>query len=218
MDVDGRDVVLLGRHLQLLVELGLVLDAVVGQRGVHVQRLALALPGVALRVHVDLLVAVQDLPDGLLPGHFEPVLRVAEGVDNSDELALLGELADEVLLVLPPGDGQRVADELQVQEPAMRDVELLLALRVDECAWLFGLLVEPAGDVGACGLDDGLYLSEMPALLDEVGEVVDVVEEAHPDVVGRVVALQLREDVVPSLVVGLGHQLLYLVCCTLFRH
>ena len=100
----------------------------------------------------------------------------------------------------------------------MWDVELFLSLRVDEGAWLFGLLVEPAGDVGACCLDDGLYFCEVPALLHEVGEVVDIVEEGHPDVVGRVVALQLRQDVVPSLVVGLGHQFLYLVCCTLFRH
>lgn len=30
MDVDGRDVMLLGWHLELLVELGLVLDSVVG--------------------------------------------------------------------------------------------------------------------------------------------------------------------------------------------
>lgn len=141
-------------------------------------------------MHVYLLVAVQDLPDGFLPRHLELVLGVAESVDNSDELALLGELANEVLLVLPPGDGQRVADELQMQEPAMRDVELFLALRVDEGAWFFGLLIEPTGDVRACSLDDGLNLGEMPALLDEVGEVVDIVEEGYPDIVGRVVALQ----------------------------
>lgn len=109
-------------------------------------------------MHVYLLIAVENLPDGFLPGHFELVLGVAESIDDSDELALLGQFADEVLLVLPPGDGQRVADELQMQEPTMRDVELFLALRVDEGAWFFGLLIEPTGDVCACCLDDRLNL------------------------------------------------------------
>jgi hypothetical protein len=58
----------------------------------------------------------------------------------------------------------------------------------------------------------------MATLLDELREVVDVIEEGDPYVVGRVVGLQFGEDVVASLVVGLRQQLLGVICCTLFRH
>jgi hypothetical protein len=94
------------------------------------------------------------------------------------------------LLVLPPGDGQGIANQFEMQVPALGDIELLLTLGVDEGAWLFGLFVEPAGDIGACSLDDGVYFGQVAVLLDELREVVDVVEEGDPDVVGRVVCLQ----------------------------
>lgn len=77
-----------------------------------------------------------------------------------------------------------------MQVSALRDIELLLALRVDEGAWLLGLLVEPASDISPCSLDDGVHLGQMAVLLDELREIVDIIEEGYPDIVGRVVSLQ----------------------------
>lgn len=77
-----------------------------------------------------------------------------------------------------------------MQVPALGDIELLLALRVDEGAWLFGLFFEPAGDIRACSLDDWVYFGQVPVLLDELREIVDVIEEGDPDIVGRVMCLQ----------------------------
>jgi hypothetical protein len=109
--MDGWDVLLFRRNLQLFVQLGLVLDAVIAESCLHVERLPLALPGVALGVHVDLFISIEDFPDRLLPWNFELIFCITEGVDDPDELTLLGELADEILLVLPPGNSERVALE-----------------------------------------------------------------------------------------------------------
>lgn len=89
MDVDGWNVILLRRHLQFLVELRLVLDSVVSQRRVHVQGLSLSLPGVALGMHVYLLIAVQYFPDSFLSRDLKLILSVAKSIDYSDQLALL---------------------------------------------------------------------------------------------------------------------------------
>lgn len=73
----------------------------------------------------------------------------------------------------------------------MRHIELFHSLRVYEGAGFFGLLIEPTSDISACCLDDRLYFWKMPVFLHKMGKIVDIVEEGHPDIVGRVVALQL---------------------------
>ena len=55
-------------------------------------------------------------------------------------------------------------------------------------------------DIGAGGLDD--RLTERPVIiLNEVGQVVDGVEEAHPAVISRVVHFHLCGRVVPAQLV-----------------
>lgn len=76
-----------------------------------------------------------------------------------------------------------------MQVSALGDIELLLPLWVDEGAWLLGLFIEPAGDVGACSLDDRVHFWQVTVLLDELREIVDIIEEGDPDIVGRVVCL-----------------------------
>ena len=58
MDVDSGYIMFFRRNLQLFVHLRLVLNAVLSQSAVHIQDLALALPGVAFGMNVYLLVSV----------------------------------------------------------------------------------------------------------------------------------------------------------------
>lgn len=69
-------------------------------------------------------------------------------------------------------------------------VVLFLALLVDEAARTSCLLIEPMSDISSCCVDDRLYFREVPMLLHEGSEVVDVLKEGDPNVIGRVVGLQ----------------------------
>lgn len=57
------------------------------------------------------------------------------------------------------------------------------------------------GDIGACSLDDWLYLWFLSILLNEPGKVVDLTEERKPDVVGMRVSLEFGKIVESSFVV-----------------
>ena len=58
MNVDSGYIVLFRGNLQLFIHLRLVLNAVLSQSAIHIQDLALALPGVAFGMNVYLLVSV----------------------------------------------------------------------------------------------------------------------------------------------------------------
>ena len=53
-------------------------------------------------MEVDLLVAVEDLVDGLFRWHFQYIFCLRQRIDDLDVTAALGELANVVFLVLPP--------------------------------------------------------------------------------------------------------------------
>ena len=100
----------------------------------------------------------------------------------------------------------------------LRDVYLFLSVFIDKSSRPFGLFVKPMRDIRPCSLNDRLGFRKMPVLLDEGAQVVHIAKKGHPDVVGSVVALQLRENVVFSFFVGLRDQLFVIICCTLFTH
>lgn len=204
MDMYGGEVLLFGWDFQFLVHGGLVNDAVISESGVHVEYFALALPGVALGVYVYFLVAVEDLPYGFFTWDFELVLSVAEGVDDAYFLRFFGEFAYEVLLVFPPWNGQRVFLQIQMQILSKRNIELLHPLGIDKCARVSRFFIEPAGDIGPSCLDNWFGLGCMAIFLYELGEIVDIIEEGYPDIVGRVMVFELGEGVVSSLVVWFG--------------
>lgn len=118
------------------------------------------------------------------------VLSIAESIDDPDKLGLLGQLAYEELLIFPPGDSQRIILYVEVQILSMGDIVLFLPLLVDKGTGTSCFLIEPMSDISSCRLDDGLYLCQMPMLLDERGEVVDVLKEGDPYIVGSIVSLQ----------------------------
>lgn len=72
----------------------------------------------------------------------------------------------------------------------MGNVVLFLAILVDKGTGTSGFLIKPMSYICSCSLDDRFYFCEMPMFLDEGREVIDVLKEADPDVVGSVVSLQ----------------------------
>ena len=81
---------------------------------------------------VDLFVSVKDLPNSLFLRNLELILSVTQSIYNSDELTFLCKFSNEKLLVLPPRNGQRIANKLKVKVSCLRDIELFLSLRIDK--------------------------------------------------------------------------------------
>ena len=167
---------------------------------------------------VDLFVSVKDLPNSLFLRNLELILSVTQSIYNSDELTFLCKFSNEKLLVLPPRNGQRIANKLKVKISSLRDIELFLSLRIDKSSRLFRLFIKPTRDISSRGLDDGVYFWQMPIFLNQLGEIVDIIEKGNPNIVRCVVRLKLRENVVPAFMVGLWYKFFDIICCTLFRH
>ena len=107
-------------------------------------------------------------------------------------------------MVFPPWNHHEIFFEIKMQEKTHGSVELFDSILVDTFSGIFCFLVKPVSDIGACSLDDGLYLLFLSILLYEPGEVVDFAEERDPDVVGVRVGLEFRKVVESSFVVGFG--------------
>lgn len=71
----------------------------------------------------------------------------------------------------------------------MRGIELFFSIFGDEGARASCFLVKPICYICSCCLNDGFDFWQVSMFLDQGGEVVDIVEEAHPDIVGTVMSL-----------------------------
>lgn len=153
---------------------------------------------------VDLLVAVEDLPYCFLFWHLQLVLCVAQSIDYSYELTLLRQFAYKILLVFPPRNGEWVALEFKMQIPPMWYIKLLLPLRINESSGLSCLFIKPTRYISSSCLYQWLDLRFISILLNEFCEIIDIIKEGYPDIVGRVVGLQFGENVIPSFMIRLG--------------
>lgn len=196
-----RHILLLRRDLQCLVECSLINDAILRQSGVHIQYNVFALPGVALGMRVDGLVAIQYLRNSLLAGHLQNILCVTESVDDADFLWTTGQPPNQVFLVLPPGDCHGVILQSQVQVLAFWCIELTLARLISTFLRRLGFVVEPARDVRACHCNQGINMRVKTMQLYKGSQVIDILKEADPYVVGGVVQEQLFLRVVAPLLV-----------------
>lgn len=199
-----KNVLLLRRNLQLLVKLRLVLNSIIRQSGIHIQDFSLSFPSITFCMNVDLLVSVKNFPNGLFFRNLKLIFSIAQSIDDSDELTFLCEFSNEKLLILPPRNGQRIANQLKMKVSSLRDIELFLSLSIDESSRLLCLFIKPTRDISSRCLDDGVYFWKMPILLNQLREIVDIIEKRNPDIVGCVMRLQFRENVVPAFMVGLG--------------
>lgn len=146
---------------------------------------------------VELEIPVEYLSNGLFGRDLKDRAVIVDHVDYSDPSRLLGELADDILRILPPLD---LAIRVNMQILASRAVVLSLSgLKIDLDSWLAAVVIEPVGDVGACGFDERSSKRIGDVLLDELGKVVDLSEEDDPAVVGCVVVAHLFKSVVSLL-------------------
>ena len=166
-------------------------------------------------MHILVRVTVEDLIEALLAGNLDRIVTLRQRVDDSDEASAPRERADAVAgFVLPPGHGEvRVPLGVRlrrrhVQEAPLRAHELRLPCRlIDVCARSLGRRVKPMGDIGAGCEDYRVALGLAMILIDQEGQVVDSVEEGHPDVARGVVSGDFLWRVEASKFVGSGHVL-----------
>ena len=124
------------------------------------------------------------------------------------------KLSDQIVLVFPPWDHHEIFFEVEMKELTHCYVKPFDSIWIDTFSWVFGLFVKPMGDIGACSLDDWLYLWFLSILLNEPGKVVDLTEERKPDVVGMRVSLEFGKIVESSFVVRFRN----LFCELFFAH
>lgn len=211
--MDGWDVPLPLWDLQLFVSGPLIYNPILLQCVVHIQGLPVPLPSVAGCVVVNGLVSIQNLIDSLLRGHLQHILSPRQSIDDLDVPGAFGELADVIVLVLPPWDITVFRLVLswvlwEIQVPPVGAVVLPEPLWGDVDLGLPCLLIEPLRDVSARRLDEGLHFFLGDVLLDVLCEIVDLSEEGYPYVVGSVVLLELGVVVVSALLEGFGDELL----------
>lgn len=136
---------------------------------------------------IDDFITIQNLMDGLFRWNLQYVFGRRQRIDNLDVPGALSEFANIILLVLPPRNQEMIhfltLGSRQVQISALGTEILFFAGWRDELPWLFGLWIEPVGDVGARGLDHRACLFDVDVLLDQLREVVDFIEEGHPQIV-----------------------------------
>ena len=214
----SRHILLLRRNLELLIQGRLICDSVLGQSCVHVEDLSFSLPCIALGMDIYLFVAIKDLPDRLLTWNLEQILGVAQSIDYTYFLRFFSQLANEVLLILPPWNHQRIFFHIQMHIFSKRNIKLLLTLRIYEGTGISRLLVEPVSYICTSCLYNGLDFRQMPIFLYEVGEIIDIVEKGYPNIIRRVMAFELCESVVSSFVIRFRAELFDIICCTLFTH
>lgn len=167
--MNSRHIMLFWRHFQLIIQRRLIYYTIVCESCIHVENLPFSFPGVALRVDIYLLVSIQNLPNGFLPGHFQQVFSVAQSVDDADKLGLFCEFANEIFLIFPPRNRQRVVLDVKVKIFSLRNVKLLLPVFVDKATRTSCLIIEPARYVCPCSLNDGVDFRELPIFLNEGG-------------------------------------------------
>lgn len=169
----------------------------------HVERAPQTFPNVAGTMFVELEIPVEDLSNGLFGRNLKDRAVIVDHVDYSDPSSLLGELADDIFGILPPLD---LAIRLNMQIFAPGAVVLSLSgLKIDLDSWLATVVIEPVGDVSACGFYErsGKRIGYM--FLDESSEVVYFPEEDDPTIVGRVVVAHFLKCVI-SLLFALNWQ------------
>lgn len=105
-----------------------------------------------------------------------------------------------------------------MQISPMWDIKLLLALRINESSRFSSLFIEPACYISSCCFYQWIDLWFISIFLYEFCEIIDIIEERYPNVIGRVMCLQFSEDIIPSFMIWLGDEFFKLICCTLFWH
>lgn len=167
--MNSRYIMLFWRHFKLIIQRRLIYYAIFCESCLHVEDLPFSFPCVALCVDIYFLVPIQDLPNSLLPGHFQLVFSVAQSVDDADKLGLFCEFANEIFLIFPPRNRQRVVLDVKVKIFSLGNVKLLLPVFVDKATRTSCLVIEPARYVRTCSLNDGVDFGEMPIFLNEGG-------------------------------------------------
>ena len=143
-------------------------------------------------------VSVKDLIHVFFRGHLDSLIIFSESIHDVDLAHLLGETTDHVpVSILPPWRversslGANVALSVvwwDVKVSASGAIEGLDAsLLVDESFWLSGVTVEPVGDVSAGGEYDWIDQWASVVLLDQLGQIVNSLENRNPAGVGRIV-------------------------------
>ena len=146
-------------------------------------------------MYVHLSVTVENLIERFLRAYFNQIVLFRQRINDADLPSSLSETSDAVAsFILPPRYGEvwlplraRIG-RWHVQEAALWAHELGRAgLLVDIGPWLLVLRIEPVGNVGASSEDNRITLRPCVVLINQQGQIVDLVEERYPDVAGCVV-------------------------------
>ena len=83
-------------------------------------------------------------------------------------------------------------------------IKLLLPLRIDKSPRLSCLFIKPARYISSCCLYQRIDLGFISIFLYEFCEIINIIEEGYPDIIGGVVCLEFGENVIPSFMIRLG--------------
>ena len=146
-------------------------------------------------MYVHLSVTVENLVESFFGAYFNHIVLLRQRVDDADLASSFRQSTDAVAsFIFPPRHSEvrlpfstRVSRG-HVQEAALWAHELgRTGLLVDIGPWLLVLRIEPVGDVGASSEYNRITLRSSVVLINQQGQIVDLVEERYPDVAGCVV-------------------------------
>ena len=154
-------------------------------------------------MHIVGHVSVENLVHIFLGSNLEGLLISCQGINDVDLTHFLGESSYQILvLIFPPGRVEFYdlfgcirsgISGRYVKVTAHRTQKLFcISARVYETFWLVRLRIEPVGNVSTSGEHDRITKLRGVVFLDQLGQIVDHVEEGYPAVIRGVMLGDLR--------------------------
>ena len=161
-------------------------------------------------MYVVLSVTVENLVERFLRAHFNYIVLFRQRINDADLASTLCESTDAVAsFILPPWHlevrfplGTRIS-RWYMQEAALWTHVLSRAcLLVDIGPWLLVLWIKPVSNISASCKDNRITLRPSVVLINQQGQIVDLVEERYPNVAGCVVCCDLGRSIEATELVG----------------